>query len=170
MLLEHIFQLNLIWKESSSLAQRPLRDVNRSVVSGNKRGICFRSALESRMNMLNQTLPFSIFLRPNFREKDIFSTSFSILAEILFLTERCWEFFLPALFKASPFSGKPNKKQAPTAVPYPTPPQLYQGQESFFRPWIALQQCHQILPYLANSQGKHMGSMCRDLGRGLLFS
>lgn len=170
MLLEHIFQLNLIWKESSLLAQRPLRDVNRSVVSGNKRGIHFKSALQSRMNMLNQTLPFSIFLRPNFREEDFFSTSFSTLAEIPFLTEHCWEFFLPALFNGSPFSGKSNKKQAPISVPYPTPPQLYWGQEGFFRPWIALQQCHQILPYLANSQDKHMGSMCSDLGQGLLFS
>lgn len=137
-LLEHIFQLNLIWKESSLLAQRPLRDVNRSVVSRNKRGIRFKSALESWMNMLNETLPFSIFLRPNFRKENIFSTSFLTLTEILFLTECCWEFFLPALFNGSPFSEKSNKKQTPISVPNPTPPQLYWGQEGFFRPWIAL--------------------------------
>lgn len=38
-----------------------------------------------------------------------------------FLTESCWEFFLPALCNASPFSGKSNKKQASIWIPYPTP-------------------------------------------------
>lgn len=79
--------------------------------------------------MLKQTLPFSIFLRPNFREEDFFSTSFSTLAEIPFLTERCWEFFLPALFNGSPFSGKSNLEAGThfSALPHPTPAVLRAG-------------------------------------------
>lgn len=51
----------------------------------------------------------------------------------------------------------------------PHPPQPYRIQKDFFGPWTALQKCHQILQYMANAQGKHMGSMCCELGWGLLF-
>lgn len=130
MLLEHIFQLNLIWKESSWLAQRPTAPwCELECGEWEQTGDSFQKCTREQNEHAEPDSPFFYLFKAKFQRRGHFFHQFFSSTEILFLTERCREFFLPALFKGSPFSGKSNKKQAPSSVPYP---QLYGGQEGFF--------------------------------------
>lgn len=141
--------------------------MNWSVVSGNNMGIHFSSVLHSPVNTLKQALHFFTFLRPNFGQEDTFSFSSSSLTDACFLTESCSKFFFTSFIYVFLFNSKSNKKQAPISIPSPTHPNPIEYRKTSLG--LELQKCHQILQYMANAQGKHMGSMCCELGWGLLF-